>query len=462
MRSLIGLSAGQRPERNLLRFACAASLTFGFAASADAASVRVIAEKGEGKLVGGSEVAAGQLKCWTVAEGNSLDIDVSFAATADARTPADFVLVFRERKIEEAAKAEVRVSASDAGKAIAARIVAALSAKPAEVPDPAVPKISDDAAATNAVLSAPPVTLVDLGEADRALAGSAGKVPVVIIECPAIDRMPVSQRARFFRIAAHEVVAGELKAFAGSVDRVLPDREAGALHIGIYDGLGSNRSPGPEAMYGIAGTIPNAKFTFVGPNELQTVESTKQFDVLMFPGGTGGGQARALGPNGREAVKSFVRDGGAYIGNCAGGYLASSGYKWSLGLLNVKTVDSKNWARGTGDVQVELTDDGRKLLGEHGTVTIRYANGPIYASAGVADLPEVSILAYYRTEFARNGATPGAMINTPAIVAAPYGKGRVVAFSCHPEYSKDYKDFIVRAIDWTTKPTSASQSSAPK
>ena len=31
-------------------------------------------------------------------------------------------------------------------------------------------------------------------------------------------------------------------------------------------------------------------------------------------------------------------------------------------------------------------------------------------------------------------------------------QGRVVAFSCHPEDSKDYKDFVVRAIDWTTKP----------
>ena len=35
----------------------------------------------------------------------------------------------------------------------------------------------------------------------------------------------------------------------------------------------------------------------------------------------------------RSEVKAFVKDGGCYVGICAGCYLASTGYDWSLDLL---------------------------------------------------------------------------------------------------------------------------------
>lgn len=42
--------------------------------------------------------------------------------------------------------------------------------------------------------------------------------------------------------------------------------------------------------------------------------SVSNFDAVVFPGGSGSGQAAALGDAGIEAVRSFVRSGGAYIG----------------------------------------------------------------------------------------------------------------------------------------------------
>ena len=57
-----------------------------------------------------------------------------------------------------------------------------------------------------------------------------------------------------------------------------------------------------------------------------------QFDLVLFPGGSGSKQAEGLNKAGREDVKKFVRKGGGYIGICAGSYLATSHYKWSLGV----------------------------------------------------------------------------------------------------------------------------------
>ncbi|MFT3787845.1 MAG: BPL-N domain-containing protein [Tepidisphaeraceae bacterium] len=421
-------------------------------AFAPAANVLVVAEQSEATPLGPG-IAAKQLSTWTLTPEHQLTVksgtDAAATGAAVSSIPADYVFILREHAVEDAAKASIEIMASAQANELAQRIATLLSAPPAAEADPAVPKQADDAAALSATISAPPVHLGPLettGDLGKLASGKA----VIVIDAPSNERLPVSQRARMFRVAVNELLAKDLKAYDKGLNHVLPDAEKGVRRIGVYDGLGSNRSPGPEAMYGILSTLKDVRVTFVGPSELRDADAVKQFDVLMFPGGSGSGQARALGPTGRANVKSWVDAGGAYVGNCAGGYFASSGYKWSLGLLNVTTVDSAHWNRGTGDVQVELTDDGKHLLGDHATITLKYANGPIFAPANRSDLPAVTVLAHYRSELAKNGAVVGAMVNTPAVVTAPFGHGRVVAFSCHPEYSKDYKDFIVKAVDWAT------------
>ncbi len=41
-------------------------------------------------------------------------------------------------------------------------------------------------------------------------------------------------------------------------------------------------------------------------------------DVLVMPGGSSVEEAKTLGLDGREKVKAFVRNGGGYVGTCAG------------------------------------------------------------------------------------------------------------------------------------------------
>ena len=174
------------------------------------------------------------------------------------------------------------------------------------------------------------------------------------------------------------------------------------------------------------------------------------YQVVVFTGGSGSKQAKAIGDNGREVVKKFVENGGGYIGICAGAYLACDGFSWGLHILDAKTPSSK-WMRGKGDVKIELTDKGRNVLGlPSGQIDIRYANGPILVPAKNDAIADFEPLACFRTELAEHDSPKGAMINSAAIVRGAFGNGRVIVSSPHPEQTPGMETFIEHAVRWVS------------
>lgn len=199
----------------------------------------------------------------------------------------------------------------------------------------------------------------------------------------------------------------------------------------------------------LLGKTDNIKVTLVNGKEVASGALTN-FDVVMFTGGSGSKQAASLGENGREEVRRFVRNGGGYIGICAGAYLACSGFDWGVGVLNAKTVSSK-WMRGTGDVEIELTKKSAALTSlPAGKREVHYANGPIIQPDDKKDIPAYEPIAFFRTELAKHGSPKGAMINSPALVRGTYGKGRVVFSSPHPEQTSGMEDLIPSAVRWVS------------
>ena len=178
----------------------------------------------------------------------------------------------------------------------------------------------------------------------------------------------------------------------------------------------------------------------------------RDFDVVIFSGGSGRKESTALGEEGRDEVRRFVREGGGYLGICAGAYLACSGFTWGLGVLNAKTVSPK-WMRGKGTVEMEVAPLGKKTTGlaarKH---AIRYANGPIIQPDTRTDIPPYEALAIFRTELAGNGSPKGAMIDSPAIVRGTFGKGRVISSSPHPEQTDGMESFTGHAVRWLAAP----------
>ena len=228
--------------------------------------------------------------------------------------------------------------------------------------------------------------------------------------------------------------------------RAKPDARE-KLVVGIYDGPGSGR-PMPfvtDLMNGLSEVEAHP----IHPVEIQS-GGLASFDVVLFPGGMASHQFDALAVQGRRAVQEFVRGGGGYIGICAGAYLAArQPYTWGLNLLNAEIVDHDHWARGIGTVQIELTAAGQRVFeARSGRIDYHYGNGPIFSPAEQGDLPAYEVLAWYRSGIGVNGADPQVMVDTPAILAGKYGRGRVLVSSGHSEWSAGIEAYLLRYVEW--------------
>lgn len=218
------------------------------------------------------------------------------------------------------------------------------------------------------------------------------------------------------------------------------------LRVALYRGPGTG-GKGPPNLKQRLNRSNDISLTDISPEEIRAGTLTN-YDVVIFAGGSGSKQAEAIGEVGREAVRQFVGHGGGYVGICAGAFLATSGFTWSLHIIDAKTVSPK-WKRGRGDVKIEVTDKGRGILGERASqFEVHYANGPIVQPAKASSLSPYEPLAYFRSEMASNGAPVGLMVNAPAIFAGDYKRGRVVCISPHPEQTPGLEEIVPKLAAW--------------
>ena len=218
------------------------------------------------------------------------------------------------------------------------------------------------------------------------------------------------------------------------------------VRVALYHGPGTG-GKGPPNLIQRLNDGKATSIAEVSPEEIRGGVLTN-YDVVIFAGGSGSKQAEAIGEAGREAVRQFVGHGGGYVGICAGAFLATSGFPWSLHIIAAKTVSPK-WKRGRGDVKVELTEQGSGILGERaGQFDVHYANGPVVQPAKVPSLSPYAPLAYFRSEMASNDAPVGVMVNAPAIFAGDYQKGRVVCISPHPEQTPGLEEIVPKVVAW--------------
>jgi glutamine amidotransferase PdxT len=230
------------------------------------------------------------------------------------------------------------------------------------------------------------------------------------------------------------------------------------LCVGVYDGPGA--FPSRRNLVEMLRESPQLQVHDLTPAMCQA-DALTTFHVVLFPGGTAAEQAKALGESGRQNLRQFVQNGGGYVGICAGAYLATESYDWSLRLLAARVVDRDNWNRGTGSADVGLTPAGTRLFGLTGVHSMCYWQGPLLAPT----LPRRTLvndslsepattfesLAVYRSEVRRpdSSARVGVMLNTTAIAAGQCGQGRVLLFSPHPEATERMEWLLIRGTIWT-------------
>jgi predicted deacylase len=278
------------------------------------------------------------------------------------------------------------------------------------------------------------------------------------------NKQPISTRTRQHRIMVHCLLRELEMVDACGVNVMTSAAEASRIRVAVYD-AGGTGGKGVRNLERILESEPMFILHHIGPTDIRS-GVLDQFEVVIFPGGSGSKEAAAIGQDGCAAVREFVESGGGYVGICAGAYLATAKYTWSLALVNANTFTGNReipgigvksmWFRGSGTVKMELTEEGREILGDlPGLVELRYANGPILSPADKEDLPEYVPLAFFRTEISKYEPQEGTMINTPAIVASEFGKGRVIAISPHPEGTAGLESLVQRSVVWVAGESAA-------
>ncbi len=232
---------------------------------------------------------------------------------------------------------------------------------------------------------------------------------------------------------------------AAKGNRTTGDLSGNGLRVGLYVDEGASASV--ENLLSVLSKFDGVSVTKLKADDIRSGKLA-ELDLLIQPGGSGGGQGRHLGEDGRDAIRRFVKSGGGFIGICAGAYLASADYSWSLNILDAKVLDRQHWNRGKGTVEISITDAGRKFLGANDNkLSIHYAQGPLLAPGNRPDIEDYETVATFETEIAKNGAPEGVMKGTTAIAKGTFGNGRVICFSPHPEMTDGLEQMVRLAID---------------
>ncbi|KUK32849.1 MAG: Uncharacterized protein XD64_1325 [Thermotoga sp. 47_83] len=180
---------------------------------------------------------------------------------------------------------------------------------------------------------------------------------------------------------------------------------------------------------------------------LEVRDEIPEIDVFIIPGGFASEISLSLGKANLHKIKNMVKKGMKYIGICAGSYLAIKGY-WEdrtltgeLVLIKAQHPKIEDWNRGNGYVKVSLKDHPISW-GLKETITMWYENGPIFSEG------DYEIIGTFDDEINEIGS-PVVMKGSPAIIASEYGKGKVILFSPHPEFSRrTVHKLLLNAVDY--------------
>lgn len=209
-------------------------------------------------------------------------------------------------------------------------------------------------------------------------------------------------------------------------------KESRPLRAGVFVGVGSMGLSSTELIRYVARS-PELDISFVDGEDMRN-GALDSLDLLVMPGGMSGTIVGDMGPKGVENFKEFVRNGGSYVGMCAGNViLLEDEYRVAYGFGMVPY--SRYGSAGDAMTSMTLTDEGAMALGmEKGTFDVWYSGGPIMFRRH-DEVPDAKIETWgiYASNITNEGW--GAhMVGNVACIGGIYGKGRIAATACHPEF----------------------------
>ncbi len=167
---------------------------------------------------------------------------------------------------------------------------------------------------------------------------------------------------------------------------------------------------------------------------INTGDLSGRYQALYFPGGYAYYYKMAIDQNGVENIKDFVRNGGGYLGICAGAYFACDSVIWEedgkidypLDLFDGLAVGAIDAIAPWDDytmTTVNLHPDNPINQFEPSYEIMLYYGGPYFSPHATAKIDTVGGWAVWHDE--------------PAIINFTVDSGRVLLIGPHPEIEED-------------------------
>ena len=221
-------------------------------------------------------------------------------------------------------------------------------------------------------------------------------------------------------------------------------KESRPVRTGVFAGVGSMGLSSTELIRYVARS-PELDLTLVDGEDIRN-GALNGLDLLVVPGGSAWVIIGDMGPEGIANVKDFIRKGGNFIGICAGCVmLLDDEYRVASG-TGMTPYSRYGAYSGDAMTSMTLTDEGARALGmEKGTFDVWYSGGPIMFRSH-AEVPNAKIETWglYGSNVTNEGW--GAhMKGNVSCIGGTYGKGRIAATACHPEF-RHSADALVKGL----------------
>ena len=205
------------------------------------------------------------------------------------------------------------------------------------------------------------------------------------------------------------------------------------LKVGVYADAGPS-GIGAVEWFRLVNESPEMEIKLLDGNMVRN-GGLDGLDVFVMPGGSSKTEFDTLGASGVEKMKAFVRNGGGYIGTCAGCCLLMDGPEKRARMMPWNTSGSEP---NTMFPTFNLNEKGAKALGlKAGPHVMRYHGGPfLWPTTNTIADANLEIWGTYDAEASFKGrvSQKKRMYGAGGIVGGTYGKGRIFVTSGHPEY----------------------------
>lgn len=227
-------------------------------------------------------------------------------------------------------------------------------------------------------------------------------------------------------------------------------RKADSIYI--YSGLGAGADSIDHTVHSLSAQFPHYHIKKMGAHDLGLGKWREDAIAFVMPGGADIYYAKRLKGKGNETISQYVREGGVYIGICAGAYYAAEQVLFDDGQgFIVNESRELKFIQGPATGPVSGSYDAASYQGATATLLEgAFGRGAFFLNGGPFFQETGDVLARYSQYDGR-----------PAIVYRSVGKGKVLLSGVHFEYDPEKLDpqnpFVATLIPLLTDSESVRQ-----